>query len=155
MTPPKRGNPSGGEQIDRTVADSVRLAHRALDRFPDLVRRHKFIAGGAAISSSLIVLAGVAIARRMLAGASPEEAIASVTENEVQGIRPPEPESDEEPPPAEVDPTAHASAASAGTEPTPIGAGVRASTPMTNGHTSAAGVPGSIPGSAAAPDRGA
>lgn len=83
---PKRGNPSGGEQIDRTVADSVRLAHRALERFPDLVRRHKFIAGGAAISSSLIVLAGVAIARRMLAGQSPEEALASVTEAEVEGL---------------------------------------------------------------------
>lgn len=131
MTPPRRGNPSGGEQVDRAVADSVRLAHRALDRFPDLVRRHKFIAGGAAISSSLIVLAGVAIARRMLAGESPEEAVAAVTEDEVQGIRPPEPESDEEPS-AET----HAEAPSA--EPTPIGATVRPATFPTNGQHAAA-----------------
>ena len=137
MTPPRRGNPSGGEQVDRAVADSVRLAHRALDRFPDLVRRHKFIAGGAAISSSLIVLAGVAIARRMLAGETPEEAVAAVTEDEVQGIRPPEPETDEEPPSDEVAATA--------VEPTPIGAGVRAAMPGTNGQHAAAAMNGVRP----------
>jgi len=146
MTPPRRGNPSGGEQVDRAVADSVRLAHRALERFPDLVRRHKFIAGGAAISSSLIVLAGVAIARRMLAGASPEEAVAAVTEDEVQGIRPPEPEADDEPPP--VDPGV------TDAEPTPIGAATRASAPTTNGHTAAAST-GPTAGSGGAPDRSA
>jgi len=130
MAPPRRGNPSGGEQVDRAVAESVRLAHRALERFPDLVRRHKFIAGGAAISSSLIVLAGVAIARRMLAGETPEEAVAAVTEDEVQGIRPPEPETAEEPPSAEDE--------TATLEPTPIGAGARASMPATNGQHAAA-----------------
>jgi hypothetical protein len=146
MTPPRRGNPSGGEQVDRAVADSVRLAHRALERFPDLVRRHKFIAGGAAISSSLIVLAGVAIARRMLAGASPEEAVAAVTEDEVQGIRPPEPEADDEPPLVDT--------AVTDAEPTPIGVATRASAPTTNGHTAAAST-GPTPGSGGAPDRSA
>ena len=81
------GDPSGGEQIDRAARDSIRLAHKALERFPELVRKHKFIAGGAAISSSLIVLAGVAIARRIRAGQSPDEAVAAVTEDEVQGLR--------------------------------------------------------------------
>jgi hypothetical protein len=83
---PTFGNPSGGEQLDRAARDSIKLAHEALDRFPEMVRRHKFIAGGAAISSSLIVLAGVAIARRILSGQTPEEAVASVTEEEVQGL---------------------------------------------------------------------
>lgn len=157
MTPPRRGNPSGGEQVDRAVADSVRLAHRALERFPELVRRHKFIAGGAAISSSLIVLAGVAIARRMLAGETPEEAVAAVTEEEVQGVRPPEPEIDEEPSPASADDASAATDAAPATtvEPTPISAGVRSSTPMTNGQTtSAETLPGSAGMGGAAADRG-
>ena len=84
---PLFGDPSGGEQIDRAAHDSIRLAHKALERFPELVRKHKFIAGGAAISSSLIVLAGVAIARRIRAGQTPDEAVATVTEDEVQGLR--------------------------------------------------------------------
>lgn len=95
MTPPPFGNPSGGEPIDRAARDSIKLAHAALERFPELVRRHKFIAGGAAISSSLIVLAGVAIARRMMGGQTAEEAVASVTEDEVQGLRVVEIPSDE------------------------------------------------------------
>ena len=33
----------------------------------------------------------------MLAGETPEEAVAAVTEEEVQGVRPPEPESEVEP----------------------------------------------------------
>lgn len=74
---------SRGEQIDGPSADSIKLAYRLLDRFPDLVRRHKVIAGGAAISSSLIVLAGVAIARRMKQGQSAEHALADLTEEEV------------------------------------------------------------------------
>jgi hypothetical protein len=99
---PTNGDPSGGEQIDRAAHEAIRLAHLALERFPDLVRRHKFIAGGAAISSSLIVLAGVAIARRIRAGATPEQAVAAVTEEEVQGLHVVEPEPTEEAP-AEVD----------------------------------------------------
>lgn len=93
---PKSGHPSGGEPIDRTAGEAIRLAHRALDRFPDIVRRHKFVAGGAVVSSSLIALAGVAIARRIRAGQSPEEAVANVTEEEVQGLRVIEPEPVEE-----------------------------------------------------------
>jgi hypothetical protein len=84
---PRNGTPSGGEPIDRAAGEAIRLAHRALDRFPEIVRRHKFVAGGAVVSSSLIALAGVAIARRIRAGQTPEEAVAGVTEAEVQGLR--------------------------------------------------------------------
>src|SRR5690606_7061608 len=52
-------------------------------RFPDVVRKHKYVAGGAAISTSLVVLAGVAVARRMRKGQTAEEAIASLTEEEL------------------------------------------------------------------------
>ena len=83
--PDELKHPSGGERLQGTATDAVRLAHRGLERFPDLVKRHKFIAGGAAVSSSLLVLAGVAIARRLRSGQSEEEAIASLTEEELAG----------------------------------------------------------------------
>ena len=83
--PDELKHPSGGERLQGAATDAVRLAHRGLERFPDLVKRHKFIAGGAAVSSSLLVLAGVAIARRLRSGQSEEEAIASLTEEELAG----------------------------------------------------------------------
>lgn len=83
--PDELKHPSGGERLQGTATDAVRLAHRGLERFPDLVKRHKFIAGGAAVSSSLLVLAGVAIARRLRSGQTEEEAIASLTEEELTG----------------------------------------------------------------------
>ena len=83
--PDELKHPSGGERLQGAATDAVRLAHRGLERFPHLVKRHKFIAGGAAVSSSLLVLAGVAIARRLRSGQSEEEAIASLTEEELTG----------------------------------------------------------------------
>ena len=80
-------HPSGGEHVTHAAGAAIRLAHKVLERFPDVVRRHKYIAGGAAVSTSLVTLAGVAIARRMRGGQSEEEAIASVTEDELAGLR--------------------------------------------------------------------
>lgn len=74
---------SGGEQVDQLAGDAIRLAHRALARFPEFVRRHRFVAGGSAVSSALIALAGVAIGRRMRAGQTGEEALALVTLEEL------------------------------------------------------------------------
>jgi hypothetical protein len=79
--------PGGGEALDHAAAEAVRLAHRVLERFPDVVRQHKLFAGGAAVSSALVVLAGVAVARRMQHGASAEEAVEGVTEDELVGLR--------------------------------------------------------------------
>lgn len=79
-------HPTGGETIDHVARDSIRFAHKALDRFPDLVRRHKVIAGGAAISSSLVILAAAAITRRMRSGETAEEAVAGLTEEELQHL---------------------------------------------------------------------
>jgi len=87
LIPDDLKHPSGGERVTNTAGDAIRLAHKALDRFPDVVRRHKFIAGGAAISTSLVALAGVAITRRMRSGQTEEEAIASLTEDELHGRR--------------------------------------------------------------------
>ena len=77
MVPPKEQHPSWGEPTDHTANEAIRLAHRALERFPAVIARHKYIAGGAAVSSSLVVLAGVAIARRMRSGQTAEEAVAA------------------------------------------------------------------------------
>ncbi len=74
---------SGGERPDLLGHEPIRLAHQVLERFPEIVRRHRFVAGGAAISSSLVVLAGAAIARRVRAGASPTEAVGQVTADEI------------------------------------------------------------------------
>ena len=79
-------HPSGGEAIDRAAQDAIRLAHRAMARFPHVVSRNKFIAGGAAVSSALVALAGVAVTRRMRGGASAEQAVQGVTEDELSGL---------------------------------------------------------------------
>ena len=55
--PDELKHPSGGERLQGAATDAVRLAYRGLERFPDLVKRHKYIAGGAAVSTSLVVLA--------------------------------------------------------------------------------------------------
>ena len=87
LLPDDLKHPSGGERVTGTAGDAIRLAHRALERFPHVVKRHKFIAGGAAISSSLVALAGVAIARRVRSGQTEEEALAAITEDELNGRR--------------------------------------------------------------------
>ena len=87
LLPDDLKHPSGGERVTGAAGDAIRLAHRALERFPHVVKRHKFIAGGAAISSSLVALAGVAIARRVRSGQTEEEALASITEDELNGRR--------------------------------------------------------------------
>ena len=125
----KAGNASGGESIDRAAHEAVRLAHRALERFPELVRKHKFIAGGAAVSTSLIVLAGVAIARRMRAGQTSDEALATVTEDEVQGLR---------------------VVAVAPTEPEPAVGATASDQPVASPDAPAAVPPGAAPGGTAA-----
>lgn len=73
------GHASGGERLDDTSHLAVRLAHRALERFPEVVRRHRYVAGGAAVSTSLVTLAAAAVARRMHAGATAAQAVALVT----------------------------------------------------------------------------
>ncbi len=83
--PQQRG---GGEQLDVAAEESIRLAHRALNRFPDLLKRHKYVAGGAAVAGALVVLASVAIARRMRSGETPEEAAESVTQAEIESLHP-------------------------------------------------------------------
>jgi hypothetical protein len=90
MTKGKRSaqrDASGGEHVDELAHGVLKLAHEAIDRFPEVKRRHMFMAGGAAISSALIVAAGVAVARRIKSGQSAEDAVRDVTEEEIDGLR--------------------------------------------------------------------
>ena len=85
--PDELKHPSGGEHVDELAHNVLKLAHEALDRFPDVKRRNMFLAGGAAISSALVVAAGVAIMKRLKAGQAPAEAVQDVTEEELEGLR--------------------------------------------------------------------
>jgi hypothetical protein len=75
----------GGETPDDATTQEMKLAHRAVGKFPELAERYKGFAGPAAVASgALIVLAGVAIARRMRKGQKPEEILAEITSDEIE-----------------------------------------------------------------------
>ena len=85
---------ASGDAVERIAHDAVklghedviRLAHRVLERFPEVKKRHMFIAGGAALSSALLIGAAVAITRRVRAGQNPQQAAEDVTEEELDGV---------------------------------------------------------------------
>ncbi|PKN81318.1 MAG: hypothetical protein CVU47_07135 [Chloroflexi bacterium HGW-Chloroflexi-9] len=85
--PDELKHPSGGEHVDELAHNVLSLAHEALDRFPEVKRRNMFLAGGAAVSSALVIAAGVAIMKRVRAGQRPEDAVQDVTEEELEGLR--------------------------------------------------------------------
>jgi len=75
---------SGGERIEDVAQNAIRLAHKTLDRFPDVKRRHMVVAGGAALSSAIIAAAAVAIVRRVKSGSTEAEAVAEITADELE-----------------------------------------------------------------------
>ncbi|HIE84157.1 MAG TPA: hypothetical protein EYQ00_10055 [Dehalococcoidia bacterium] len=75
---------SGGERIEDVAQNAIRLAHKTLDRFPEIKRRHMVVAGGAALSSAIIAAAAVAIVRRVKSGSTEAEAVAEITAEELE-----------------------------------------------------------------------
>jgi hypothetical protein len=74
-----------GEQPDSATRHALNMAHRAIDRFPDLARRHRRFAGSAAVlSTGVVLLAGIAIARRLRLGEHPDHIIDSLTPDEIE-----------------------------------------------------------------------
>ena len=74
-----------GETPDSSTTSALNLAHRVTEKFPDLVTRYKSYAGPAAIvSSALMALAGVAVARRLRRGQNPEEILEQITSEEIE-----------------------------------------------------------------------
>jgi hypothetical protein len=73
-----------GEQPDGWTRDALELAHKAIDKFPELRKRYSRIAGPAAIlSTGAVLLAGIAITRRLRNGESPDEILEKLTPEEI------------------------------------------------------------------------
>ncbi len=69
-----------GEPVDAETHRTLRLAHRAVAKFPELKGKYKAYAGAAAVvSSAATLMAAVAITRKMKHGMSPGQALASLT----------------------------------------------------------------------------
>jgi hypothetical protein len=74
-----------GERPDIATSQALNLAHRAAEKFPELAERYRNFAGPAAVASGvLVVLAGVALARRVKRGQHPEQALAELTSDEIE-----------------------------------------------------------------------
>jgi hypothetical protein len=74
-----------GEQPDSATRHALNLAHQAVGRFPDLARRYRRFTGPAAVvSGGLVLLAGIAISRRLRLGEQPDEILDSLTPAEIE-----------------------------------------------------------------------
>jgi len=74
-----------GESPDPSAMTALKLAHSAVAKFPDLAKRYqKFIGTAAVVSSALIVLASIAVSRRLNSGESEEDILASITPDEIE-----------------------------------------------------------------------
>ncbi len=74
-----------GEQPDGWTRDALELAHKAIDKFPELRKRYVRIAGPAAVlSTGVVLLAGIAITRRQRRGESPDEILEKLTPEEIE-----------------------------------------------------------------------
>jgi hypothetical protein len=74
-----------GESPDSSALSALQLAHRAVHKFPELTRRYqKFIGTAAVVSSAVIVLASIAVSRRLHRGESAERILAEITPDEIE-----------------------------------------------------------------------
>jgi len=77
-----------GERPDEPTKNLLNLVHRVVDKFPDLKKEKRFrqFAGPVAIvSTGLIVLAAIAVARRLEKGQSGEDILDGITAEEIRG----------------------------------------------------------------------
>lgn len=76
---------AGGEVLDSATREALDLAHRVVKKFPELSGKYKTYAGAAVVVSSVAtVLAGIAIARRMRRGQTPERILEELTPEEIE-----------------------------------------------------------------------
>lgn len=76
-----------GEAPDNSALHSLQLAHRAVQKFPELTKRYqKFIGTAAVVSSAVIVLASIAVNRRLHKGESAEHILAEITPDEIESV---------------------------------------------------------------------
>ena len=78
---------SQGEAPDNSAMTALQLAHRAVNKFPELTKRYqKFIGTAAFVSSAVIVLASIAVSRRLHRGESPESILEQITPDEIESV---------------------------------------------------------------------
>ena len=76
-----------GESPDGSALDTLRLAHRAIAKFPELTRRYQvFIGTAAVLSSAVVVLASIAVNRRLHRGQSPDRILEEITPDEIEDV---------------------------------------------------------------------
>lgn len=74
-----------GEAPDPSAMRALHLAHSAVQKFPELTRRYqKFIGTAAVVSSAVIVLASIAVARRQAKGETADKILAEITPDEIE-----------------------------------------------------------------------
>lgn len=74
-----------GERPDSATRKTLNLAHRAVEKFPELRGKYKAYAGAAVVvSSALTLMAGIAIARKMKRGMSGDKALAMLTAADIE-----------------------------------------------------------------------
>ena len=76
-----------GETPDGRTQDALQLAHRAIAKFPELTRRYQVFVGTAAVlSSAVVVLASIAVNRRLHRGQSPDRILEEITPDEIESV---------------------------------------------------------------------
>lgn len=76
---------SFGEHPDSNSVQAIELAHSAIKKFPEFAKRHrKFIGSVAVISTSAIVLASIAIGKRLRRGETPKQILEEITPEEIE-----------------------------------------------------------------------
>ena len=76
-----------GEAPDNSAQNALQLAHRAVNKFPELTKRYqKFIGTAAVVSTAVIILASIAVNRRLHKGESPDRILAEITPDEIENV---------------------------------------------------------------------
>lgn len=74
-----------GEPVDAETHRTLRLAHRAVAKFPELKGKYKAYAGAAVVvSSAATLMAAIAITRKTKRGMSAGQALASLTAADIE-----------------------------------------------------------------------
>lgn len=74
-----------GEAPDHGTQYALQLAHKAVAKFPELKRRYQIFVGTAAVvSSALLIMASIAVSKRLHKGESPELILEQITPEEIE-----------------------------------------------------------------------
>ncbi|MBI2723538.1 MAG: hypothetical protein HYX50_00605 [Chloroflexi bacterium] len=76
---------STGDQVDAETHRTLRIANRAISKFPEMSGKYKAYAGAAVVVSSVATLMGaIAVGRKMKHGMSADRALAALTAADIE-----------------------------------------------------------------------